>query len=63
MVEVDGRAVEMAMTSVDGVDDGGVVETCGRIGVEAEIVVVAVALVDFSPYLESASTSLGIGMF
>ena len=61
---VDGRAVEVAMTGVDGVDDGGVEETCcGRIEVEAEIVAVVAALVDFSPFLESVSTSLGIGMF
>ena len=57
---VDGRAEEVAMTDVDRADVGGVVETCGgRIEVDAEVVAtVVVALEDFSPFLESASTSL-----
>ena len=57
--------VEVAMTDVDGADVGGVIETCGgRIEVYAEVVATVVAaLEDFSPFLESASTSLGIGMF
>ena len=61
---VDGRAEEVAMTDVDGADVGGVVEICGgRIEVDAETVAVVAALADFSPFLESARTSLGIGMF
>ena len=60
---VDGRAEEVAMTDVDGADIDGVVETVeicgGRIEVDAEVVAIVVAaLEDFSPFLESASTSL-----
>ena len=58
---VDGRAEEVAVTYVDGADVDGVVETVETC---AELVATVVAaLEDFSPFLESASTSLGIGMF